>query len=117
VPLTSYVVRPSVELEFYDCSTEPGHLEFENRTLHHDPRANAAYPKLINVLLLQEMQEPLPPPRCGQQEKSKVAHLIFRELMQLKPSGDWRRGDQSSVMARNFERTGMKLAAQQLHLS
>jgi uncharacterized sulfatase len=98
VPLTSHIIRPSVELEFYDYSTERGRLELDNLALHHDPREYAAYLRLINVLLPQEMQELLPPPLRGQQEKSKIAHLIFRELIQLKPSGDWKRGDLTAVL-------------------
>src|SRR6185312_11286537 len=56
VPLISHIIRPSVELEFYDYSAERGRLELDNRALHRDPRAHAQYLRLVNRILSQEMQ-------------------------------------------------------------
>ena len=104
IPLTSQIIPDSVDLEYYDYRTEQGRLELDNiaKTTGR-VRAQAAYEKLVNEILPNELQKPLPPPLRAAQEASKEAHLAYRELMAHKPSGDWKRGDLISVLGYGAE--------------
>jgi arylsulfatase A-like enzyme len=97
-PITSRIISRSVELEFYDYSTSQGRLELAN-TAAGGSRAAAGYETLIRELIPEELQAPLP--RGGlraAQEASKLAHLLYRELIAHKPSGDWKTGDLRKVL-------------------
>jgi uncharacterized sulfatase len=102
--LTSDIIPATVELEYYDYSSEPGRLELDDiANTHGKARAQAAYEKLVNEILPNELQELLPPPLRVAQEASKKAHLAYRELIAHKPSGDWKKGDLTGVLGYGAE--------------
>ena len=76
VPLTSNIIQPSIELEFYDYSTMGGMLELDN-TASTDPRAESMEANLLNNLLPNELQQPLPGALGVAQQASKAAHLAY----------------------------------------
>ena len=86
-PLTSRMIQPSIALEFYDYSTERGQLELDSRP--EDPRATRMMNELLNNILPNEMQQKLPGSLGVQQELSKIAHLAYREFVQLQPDSFW----------------------------
>ncbi len=100
-PLTAQIINPSIELEFYDYSTTKGQLELENRS--DDPRARAMKRELLNNLLANELQQKLPGALGVQQELSKVAHLAFREFVQLQQPGVWMKGGLRSLLGMGGE--------------
>ncbi len=77
---TSVINRSTVQTEYYDYSTESGRLELDN-TVQGNQQAKRLYERLLLELIPQELQQPLPPPLRLQQEKSKVAHLIYRAII------------------------------------
>jgi hypothetical protein len=97
VPLTSHVIHPSIEVEFYDYSTTQGQLELDN-TADSEPGTKGMVHHLLTDIVPNELQEILPGRLRFAQEASKIAHLAFRELIALKPSGDWKRGDLTNVL-------------------
>ena len=100
-PLSAQIINPSIELEFYDYSTTKGQLELENRS--DDPRARAMKRELLNNLLPNELQQKLPGALGAQQELSKVAHLAFREFVQLQQPGVWMKGGLRSLLGMGGE--------------
>lgn len=90
VPLTSRIINRSINLEYYDYSTSRGQLELDSRP------DNANVPRmlneLLNNLLPNELQQRLPGALAAQQELSKVAHLAYREFIQLQPNPVWQNG-------------------------
>ncbi len=100
-PLSAQIINPSIELEFYDYSTTKGQLELENRS--DDPRARAMKRELLNNLLANELQQKLPGALGAQQELSKVAHLAFREFVQLQQPGVWMKGGLRSLLGMGGE--------------
>jgi arylsulfatase A-like enzyme len=97
VRLSSNVVPGSVQKEFYDHDTRKGALEIAN-TVNHDPRAEAMYQTLVNDLVPNELQAPLPGPYGVLEKGAKIAHLLYREVMANKPDGDWQKGDLKKVL-------------------
>ena len=97
LPLTSRIIPRSIELEFYDYSSSGGQMELDN-IADHDPRAYNASQTLLNDIVPNELQAALPGPLRLQQEKSKLAHLLYRSVIANKPSGDWKRGDLRTVL-------------------
>jgi uncharacterized sulfatase len=87
VPLTSRMIQPSIALEFYDYSTERGQLELDSRP--DDPRASTMMNELLNNILPNELQQKLPGSLGVQQELSKIAHLAYRQFVQLQPDPFW----------------------------
>jgi arylsulfatase A-like enzyme len=83
-PLTSAINRQTSQLEFYDYSTSKGQLELHN-TASSDPRVAGLYRQLLNNIIPQELQALLPPPLFLEQEKSKLAHLAYRALIDNLP--------------------------------
>jgi arylsulfatase A-like enzyme len=83
-PATSVIKRSSAQLEYYDYSTERGRLELDN-TVHHNHEAHALYRQLLHQIIPNELQQPLPPPLRAEQEKSKIAHLIYRAIIENLP--------------------------------
>jgi uncharacterized sulfatase len=79
-PATSVINQSSVQTEFYDYSTESGRLELDN-TVQDNHQARKLYRRLLHEIIPNELQQPLPPPLRLQQEKSKVAHLIYRAII------------------------------------
>jgi hypothetical protein len=100
VPLTSHIIRPSKELEFYDYSTTDGQLELDNLVVTNpgDPRIQSMAQHLLNDLVPNELQEPLPGALRVVQEASKLAHLAYRELIALKGSDVWRNGGLQTLL-------------------
>ncbi len=97
VPPTSHILPASVQLEYYDYATSLGQLEIEN-IAKHDPRAEDAYQVLINEIVPNELQAILPAPLTREQQKSKIAHLLYREFIALQPSGTWKKGGLRSIL-------------------
>jgi arylsulfatase A-like enzyme len=102
VPLTSNIIRSSIELEFYDYSTMRGMLELDN-TAATDPRAKAMEANLLNNLLPNELQQGLPGALGVVQQASKVAHLAFREFIAIQPTIAWAEGALQSLLGYGLE--------------
>lgn len=83
-PATGAINRQTSQLEFYDYSTSNGQLELDN-TAQSDPRAAKMYHHLLNHIIAHELQALLPPPLLIEQEKSKLAHLAYRALIDNLP--------------------------------
>ena len=79
-PATSNIVVNSGELEFYDYSTTGGQMELINTP--DDPRAQQTLAALLNNIIPNELQQPLPPRLRLQQVGSKAAHLIYRAILE-----------------------------------
>ncbi len=90
IPLTSRIIAPSIELEFYDYSTSGGQLELTSTP--EDPRVQGLLSNLLVNIIPNELEATLPGTLGIQQEISKIAHLAFRELIQLQPAGVWMGG-------------------------
>jgi hypothetical protein len=91
IPLTSHIIRPSIELEFYDLATSGGKLELDD-TAPSDSRVNDMEQELLQNIIPNELRQQLPGTLRRQQEASKIAHLAYRELVALQPSGFWKNG-------------------------
>jgi uncharacterized sulfatase len=94
IPLTSNIIPSSKELEFYDYSTTNGQLELDNLEHTHpgDPRIHSMAQYLLDNLVPNELQEPLPGALRVVQDASKLAHLAYRQLIALEGSDVWRNG-------------------------
>jgi uncharacterized sulfatase len=94
IPLTSNIIPSSKELEFYDYSTTNGQLELDNLEHTHpgDPRIHGMAQYLLDNLVPNELQEPLPGALRVVQDASKLAHLAYRQLIALEGSDVWRNG-------------------------
>jgi hypothetical protein len=79
-PFTSDIMVTSGELEFYDYSTTGGQMELENTP--RDPRAAQTLASLVSDIIPNQLQQPLPPSLRLQQFESKVAHLIYRAIVE-----------------------------------
>jgi arylsulfatase A-like enzyme len=79
-PFTSDIIVTSGELEFYDYSTTGGQMELENTP--RDPRADQTLASLVSDIIPNQLQQPLPPSLRLQQFESKVAHLIYRAIVE-----------------------------------
>ena len=96
LPATTTIDPTTVQLEFYDYSTEAGRQEiFSNPK---DPRAEADYDAITQNYIPNELAAPLPgnPHNPNslrfQQLKAEAAHLIFRDLIKNKPPSTWAPG-------------------------
>ena len=97
IPLTSRIVNPSIELEFYDYSTSRGKLELDN-TADTDSRVPGMVQELLNNIIPNQLQQPLPGKLRLQQEGAKLKHLIFREYIALQPPPSWQGGGLQSLL-------------------
>ena len=102
VPLTSDIIGVSKELEFYDYSTTRGKLELDN-TASTDPRARDMAQQLLNNIIPNELQQPLPGILRLEQEKSKIAHLLYREFIALRPAEVWQNGGLQTLLGYGAE--------------
>ena len=84
---SSNINTGSAQLEFYDYSTHRGRLELDN--MPDDPRAHAGLQALLSDIIPNELQQHLPGALRFQQIKSEIAHLVFRELINLFPESVW----------------------------
>jgi arylsulfatase A-like enzyme len=85
-PATSDIVVNQGQLEFYDYSTTRGQMELDNDFT--DPRAQQTLTALVNNIIPNELQQPLPGSLLdptslrAQQVDSKVAHLVYRRIIE-----------------------------------
>ena len=77
---TSDIVVDSGQLEFYDYSTKRGQMELDNKP--GDPRAQQTLDSLVNDIIPNDLQQPLPPSLRTQQLESKAAHLVYRAIVE-----------------------------------
>jgi arylsulfatase A-like enzyme len=80
VPLTSNIDLTQEQLEFYDYSTASGQMELVNNLM--DPRVPPTLTALVNNIIPNELQQPLPPSLRTQQLESKAAHLVYRAIIE-----------------------------------
>lgn len=96
-PLSVDIDPSTVQLEFYDYSTQAGRNELISRP--NDPRAQEGYEALVNNYLPNELAAPLPgnplDPNSlrAEQIKSEIAHVAFRDLIKNQPDSTWRTGN------------------------
>ena len=102
VPFTSEIISSSKELEFYDYTTTLGKLELDN-TASTDPRVKGMEDELLHNIIPHQLQQPLPGRLRLQQEKSKVAHLAYRELIALQPAKVWQSGGLQTLLGYGAE--------------
>ena len=100
VPLTSQILGP-VQKEFYDYSTERGHLELDSDP--NDPRVNGLYENLIGNIVPNELQERLPGTLGVVQALTKRAHLIWSEFIQLQQPSTLQTGDLHKLLGFGWE--------------
>jgi uncharacterized sulfatase len=79
-PTTSNIIVNQGQLEFYDYSTTGGQMELVNTP--SDPRAQQTLTALVNNIIPNELQQPLPGSLRLQQLGSKAAHLIYRAILE-----------------------------------
>ena len=97
LPLSVTIDPSSVQLEYYDYSTNGGQLELQ--TLPDDPRAAEGYDALTQNLIPTELAAPLPGDPLDpnslrfQQIKSAIAHVALRDLIKNEPPPTWQTGD------------------------
>jgi len=80
VHLTSDIDLTQKQLEFYDYSTASGQMELVNKLT--DPRVQPTLTALVNNIIPNELQQPLPPSLRTQQLESKAAHLVYRAIIE-----------------------------------
>jgi uncharacterized sulfatase len=102
VPLTSDIIGVSKELEFYDYSTTRGKLELDN-TASTEPRAQAMTQEILNNIIPNQLQQPLPGSLRLQQKKSKQAHLVYREFIAHQPAKVWQNGGLQTLLGYGAE--------------
>jgi hypothetical protein len=101
VPLTSHIIRPSIELEFYDYSTSRGQLELDSTP--DAPGVRAMVRELLNNILPNDLQQRLPGRLGAQQQLAKIAHLAYREFIQLQPDSSWQNGGLQKLLGHGRE--------------
>ena len=96
LPLTTHIDPATVQLEFYDYSTEAGQLELISNP--NDPRAKMEYDALVSNYIPNELAAPLPGSPLDpnslrfQQLKSEAAHLLYRDFIKDQPNPTWQPG-------------------------
>lgn len=90
IPLTSQIIRSTIELEFYDYSTTRGQLELDSRP--DDRRVKRMVQELLGNIVPNQLQQRLPGRLGVQQELSKIVHLAYREFIQIQPDPVWQNG-------------------------
>ena len=95
-PLTTRINPATVQLEFYDYSTQAGQLELISNP--NDYRAKMDYDALVANYIPNELAAPLPGNPLNpnslraQQLKSEAAHLLFRDFIKNQPLSTWKTG-------------------------
>lgn len=77
-PQTTTITGKS-DLEYYDYATERGQLELDNR--EHAPAARALYRQLMQDILPNELQAPLPGNLVAVQNLAQSRYLEYVELI------------------------------------
>jgi len=78
VPGTTRPIPESMQLEFYDYSTEEGRAE--TRSLPDDPRAKAMARRLFNQYVPQQMEAPLPAPLKRTVARARASYIEFEAM-------------------------------------
>jgi len=93
LPATTHIDPATVQLEFYDYSTEAGQLELISHP--NDPLAEQGYDALVDNYIPNELAAPLPgdplDPKSlrSQQLQSEAAHLAYRDFIKDQPDSTW----------------------------
>jgi arylsulfatase A-like enzyme len=87
---TSTIDPTTLQFEFYDYATQGGRMEMINTP--SDPRAAATFKDLQQNIIPNELQALLPPSLLPAQVEAKVAHLLFRALIENMPEQTWTAG-------------------------
>ena len=96
LPLTTHIDPATVQLEFYDYSTEDGQLELISNP--DDPRAKMEYDALVDNYIPNELAAPLPGDPLDpnslrfQQLKSEAENLAWRDFIKHEPDSTWTTG-------------------------
>lgn len=56
------------------------------------------YDQLLNDIIPNELEQRLPPPLTLQHEKSKIAHILYRDAIAHKALLGWLKGDLTKVL-------------------
>ena len=87
---SSNIDATTAQFEFYDYATEGGRMETVSTP--SDPRAAATFKELQQHIIPNELQALLPARLLSAQVESKVAHLLFRALIDNLPEQSWADG-------------------------
>lgn len=79
LPRTTQRINEGEELEYYDYASPEGRAELDNRP--DDPRALELRSLLVNELLPNEIERPLPPSLRAVQEANRLVYLEFVDLI------------------------------------
>ena len=96
LPLTTTIDPATVQLEFYDYSTQAGQLELFSDP--DDPRAAQGYEALVHNYIPNELAAHLPGSPLDpnslrfHQIKQEAAHLAFRDLIEHEQPSTWQNG-------------------------
>lgn len=82
LPASSRINRSTAQLELYDYSTTQGQMELINIAKNNPRQARDMYQQMVRQHIPDELQEPLPPPYRFAQQTSKIAHLIYRAVIE-----------------------------------
>jgi uncharacterized sulfatase len=89
-PSTSNIALDSLELEFYDYSTESGRMELDSTP--EDPRVQPLVDQLIERIIPGELQQALPAPFRAIQQGAQIAHLKYRDYIESQAPSLWENG-------------------------
>jgi len=89
-PSTSNITLDSMQLEFYDYSTESGRMELDSTP--DDARVQPLLDQLIEQIIPGELQQALPVPFRVIQEGAKTAHLKYRDYIEGQSPTLWENG-------------------------
>jgi arylsulfatase A-like enzyme len=78
---TAQIDPSTVQLEFYDYNTASGRLELENVRASEDPRVMQMYSTLLNDVIPNELEAPLPLPLRIPQAISLGQYLIYDTII------------------------------------
>lgn len=79
LPATTTIDMSSIEIEFYDYKTPGGLAELDN--IPNDPRARAMLQRLLNDIIPNELQAPLPSSFSRAQTVARDKYLIYAALV------------------------------------
>jgi len=81
LPGTTRIDRATMQIDFYDYSTEAGRAETESRP--QDPRAQVLLDRLLNQYVPQQMAASLPPPLQRASSRARDEYLVFTAAFNL----------------------------------
>jgi len=86
--ISTKIQPDTMELEFYDYRTAGGRSEIDNTP--DDPRAQTLLRRLLNKVIPDELQAPLPGPLAFAQQRARQQYVQFAYLIANPPNGDKR---------------------------